>query len=316
MKSPIKAQDTSFQPAFDGVRSLSGGCATGSSGGQARCAGRLHGCLGKRFDLEVGSVVLSGEAPSRHVWFVRSGILRLQRYGYTGRRQVLSLILPGETIGYEAQLREGMSVDAATPCNVCRIDKRDFDLMLERDSDLRKDFLLQQQRQLDRLLWLTWSIGALRPDERFSAFLVLASRFMPYQVQPDGSGILSMRLSRPDIADLLSTTVETISRITHRLAHTGIIEIVDPANFRIRDMKKLSKLGRIGSGFDGFPKGPDPQNTRLNVLLGLVDAQPDGVSRVMTAVNERRQITPYASDQSRSTKGGNVTWLTRAPVLK
>lgn len=258
-----------------------------------RCAGKLHGCLGRRFDIEPDSEIISDDSPNRHVWFVRSGVLRLQRYGYNGRRQVLSLILPGETIGYESELRDGMSVEAATSCSVCRIDKREFDQMLDRDGDLRKDFLRQQQNQLDRLLWLTWSIGGLRPDERFSAFLALACRFMPFQAQPDGSSILSMQLSRPDIADLLSTTVETISRITHRLARTGIIEIVDPANFRILDMKKLCRLGRIGSDLEGFPKGPDPLNTRLNVLMGLVGDQAGRVSRVMTAVNERRRVAPY-----------------------
>ena len=242
--------------------------------GVRQCSGKLRGCMGKRFDLQADTELSATDNPSQYVWFVRSGVIRLQRYGYDGRRQLLSLTFAGEIAGYETQLRDGMSVAAATPCRVCRFEKREFDALLRDEPELRKDFFLQQQAQLDLLLWLTWSIGALRPDERFSAFLALLTRLMPYQPLPDGTGLLSIPLPRIDIADLLATTVETISRITHRMAEDGIIEIRDPLHFRILNMQRLIQFGQIERFIEGF-HSPSAKMNRLNSLMGFLASRPD-----------------------------------------
>lgn len=214
---------------------------------------RKHRASGQQVDLGADCEVIADQSRDHGVWLIRTGILRLQRFAFDGRRQIVSLFLPGEIVGYEHQRREGMSVVSATPCNLCRFDRRDFDTQLDEDPALRKDFDLQQTEQLGRLRWLTWSIGALRPEERLCAFLALSTRYMPYQPLPDGTGILSMLLSRADIADLLATTVESISRITRGLDESGVIEIRDPSHFRIIDRRTLTALGRVDSGFDTMP---------------------------------------------------------------
>ena len=203
-----------------------------------------------RADREPDSEVISGGAQSHDIWLIRSGILRLQRHAYDGRRQILSLFFPGEIIGFEGEFREGVTVETATQSGLCRIDRRWFDRMVEQNDVLRAELFRQKQDHLDRLHWLTWSLGALKPEERLCAFLALSSKFMPYQPLPDGTGILSLYLARKDIADLLGTTVESISRIVHRLADTGIIEIRDPAHFRFLDLPKLIALGKVDGHFD------------------------------------------------------------------
>jgi CRP/FNR family transcriptional regulator len=122
--------------------------------------------------------------------------------------------------------------------------------MVKQNDALRAELFRQKQDQLDRLHWLTWSLGALTAEERLCAFLALSSKFMPYQQLPDGTSILSVCLPRKDIADLLGTTVESISRIVHKLSDTRIIQIKDPVHFRIRDLNKLIEIGRIDGIFD------------------------------------------------------------------
>lgn len=213
------------------------------------------------------SEVIAGSAPGRDVWLIRSGILRLQRHTFDGRRQILSLFLPGEIVGFEGEFREGVSVETVTPSGLCRIDRRTFDTLLSRNDDLRAELFRQKQDQLDRLHWLTWSLGALGPEERFAAFLALSTRFMPCQQRPDGSTVLSMQLPRADIADLLGTTVETICRINRKLSNSGAIEIMDPSHFRILDLKLLTVLGQIEGSFDRMVHGIVDRRSRLDDLL-------------------------------------------------
>lgn len=227
----------------------------------------VYGAAGHLEDRAADSELISGGTRSRYVWFVRSGILRLQRYGYDGRRQLLSLFFPGEIVGFEGELREGASLETATDCGLCRIDRRSFDSLVNQNDDLRAELFRQKQDQLDRLHWLTWSLGALKPDERLCAFFALSSKFMPYQPLPDGTGVLSLSLPRKDIADLLGTTVESISRSVHKLSDAGVIEIKDPAHFRFLDLSRLIALGKIDGLFERMTIGLARRRERLESLV-------------------------------------------------
>jgi len=227
------------------------------------------GNLRHREDVVPGTEVISGSARNSDAWFIRTGILRLQRNSYDGRRQILSLFLPGEIVGNEDRFREGVSVETVTQSGLCRIDRHRFGMMLSQNDALRAEIFRQKQDQLDRLHWLTWSLGALGPDERLCAFLALSTKFMPYLAFPDGTGLLSMQLPRKDVADLLATTVESVSRIVHRLSETGIIDIHDPAHFRLLDMKKLIALGQIEGFLDKMSRGPVERRNRLDRLMGV-----------------------------------------------
>lgn len=232
-------------------------------GASMLCGNEIH-----REDWEPDREVILGSAPGRDVWFIRSGILRLQRYAFDGRRQILSLFLPGDIIGFEGEFRDGVSVETVTQSGLCRIDRRRLQTIINKDDELRADLFRQKQDQLDRLHWLTWSLGALSPDQRFCAFLALSTRFMPCQQQPDGTMILSMQLPRADIADLLGTTVETICRINRKLTEIGVIELKDPSHFRLLDLKKVMALGQIEGSFDRMVRGIVARRSRLDHLAG------------------------------------------------
>jgi CRP/FNR family transcriptional regulator len=259
-----------FVPASSGILHPSIGARCGLPFGLSMLCGDARHREGWAPDSEV----IAGGAPSRDVWFIRSGILRLQRFAYDGRRQILSLFLPGEIVGFEAEFREGLSVETVTQCGLCRIDRRKFDTLLNENDDLRADLFHQKQDQLDRLLWLTWSLRALSPDERVCAFLALSTRFMPCHPLPDGTIGLSMQLPRTDIADLLGTTVETICRISRKLSENGVIEVKGSSHFRIRDLKQLVALGQIEGNFDRMTSGIAERRSRLDGLAWSATRSP------------------------------------------
>jgi CRP/FNR family transcriptional regulator len=177
-------------------------------------------------------------------------------------------------VGFDGEFRKGVSVETATQSSLCRIDRRTFDRLVNRNDTLRAELFHQKQDQLDRFHWLTWSLGALIPEERLCAFLALASRFMPYQTLTDGSGVLSVILPRKDIADLLGTTVESISRIIHNLSNTGVIEIRDPTHLRLHNVRKLVSLGQIDGMFDRMTAGIATRRSQLDAMLtsGVADS--------------------------------------------
>lgn len=263
----------------------------------ARCSlplGSAMICGGarNREDRAPDSKVLTGCAPGQDVWFIRSGILRLQRHAYDGHRQILSLFFPGEIVGFDRQFGGEISIEAATQSSLCRIDRRMFQTLVDEDSTLRADFFRQKQDQLERLHWLTWSLAALGPDERLCALLALSTRIMPYQPLSDGTGVLSVQLPRKDIADLLGTTVESISRIVHRLAGARIIEIIDPAHFRLLDLPGLAARGQIDSIFEKMTFGLANRRSQLEHVAAPAATDPVCLcgrqAGLLTPVNDRR----------------------------
>lgn len=264
------------------------GCLWPTSGGKADS-------VAQQVDLPPDRTILGEGLQSANVWIVRSGFMRLQRYGFDGRRQILSLILPGEVVGYEQKTHEGLSIETSTACEVCRIDRRTFETSIAGNSDMRRALYQQHMGQLDRLRWLTWAIGALKPEERLCAFLALSTRAMPYQPMPDGSAILTMQLPRADIADLLGTTVETISRIIHKLDDMGVLLIKDPEHLQIVDLGRIIALGCIERTFHCLPFGRRfPDSAKQPCASGGATAR-SGTTAPMTAVNDATRPVALSS---------------------
>ncbi|MBW6505130.1 MAG: Crp/Fnr family transcriptional regulator [Rhodobacteraceae bacterium] len=177
-----------------------------------------------------------------------SGYLRTQRHRIDGHRQIVSMALPGDFIAEHGRKLPG-EVEAATSARLCRFERGGFRRLLEDAPDLARAVYSLRVTKLDQLRLLAWSLGALTVEERLCAFLALATRFMPYAPIARGGGVLTIDFPRADIADLLGTSVETISRITHRLDAIGAIRIHCPDRFEISDLSRLVTMGCIDETF-------------------------------------------------------------------
>lgn len=185
-------------------------------------------------------VIWHDDTPNRMVGLLVSGYLRFQRYNRDGRRQILNLAVPGDIFGLEEERHAGFSLESATEAVLCRFDRRIFDHLLVENGSLRRALYRYGASSLDRLHWLTWTIGALRPEERIAAFLLNARSFLPYRDLPDGTGLISLSISRRDMADLLATSVETICRTFKSLERDGLLRLLDPAHVLFLDPHRLA----------------------------------------------------------------------------
>ena len=176
-----------------------------------------------------------GEGHAPVVGMLRSGILRLVRHNRDGRRQIVNLVLPGEVFGQDQFRRTGYALETATEASVQFFDRAAYSRRFASDPDFRRRIYKQEARALDRLRAIALAIGGLRPEERIAAFLSSAKNWMPYEPQPDGTGILSLNISRRDLADLLATSTETICRTLKKFERTGWIKMYDAKHLRIHD---------------------------------------------------------------------------------
>ena len=190
-----------------------------------------------------------GDTPP-FVGVIRSGLVRIVRHSAEGRRNVLMVARPGDIVGF-CEMCRGYGASAVTAGSLLRIDRGEFEGMLERSAPLRAALRRQHVRWLDHARRMIWIIGCLRPDERLRAFLLMATTMMSCSTLPDGTRLLTIEYPRRDLADKLATTPETICRLLHRFDVEGLIKLEDPKHVRLIDMDGLAR------GLSGLPGLPD-----------------------------------------------------------
>jgi len=194
---------------------------------------------------------------------LRRGYLRTERILRDGRRSVLSFLAPGDLIGDALGSVRGPAVVAASNVEYCSFDPAALRQALQADATLNAHFLAEAMKQHTRQLEMVWRRGALNSRERILAFMVMAAEFMPTEPLPDGSVILTIKVSRKDWADFSNTTVETICRTLAYLTEKDMVSTVAPSRYRIRNLGILAELAGLDSlsdryamVTDGVPQAP------------------------------------------------------------
>ncbi|MCA0919307.1 Crp/Fnr family transcriptional regulator [Pseudooceanicola nanhaiensis] len=188
-------------------------------------------------------VVEAGDAPD-FVACVQSGYLRLQKTLADGRRHIVGLLVEGDLFGRVFDAPIQFTIEAATDAEVCCFQRRTFEDILLRSPELERSLMLNILSELDRARdWMT-ILSCHKITGRLAGFLlILCSRFraVDHVVRVDGECLdVLVPISRPDLAHLLGTRRESVSRAFHALEDEGMIDILRPDLIRVRDVEGLA----------------------------------------------------------------------------
>jgi CRP/FNR family transcriptional regulator, anaerobic regulatory protein len=184
-------------------------------------------------------VFFEGDAKD-HVYLVEKGTVCLYKTLPDGRRQIVDFAYPGDLIGLGAP---GDHVFSAQAITLARL--RCFPAGLLHEVALHDPQVsMQLYRALsDQLLAardLLLTVGQRNATERLGALLFALSR------RNERTGVdatrIALPMTRADIADFLSLTIETVSRTFTKLRQSGIIDLVQSSLVVIRDPKALERL--------------------------------------------------------------------------
>ncbi|SFB82675.1 Crp/Fnr family transcriptional regulator [Tropicimonas isoalkanivorans] len=208
------------------------------------------------------TVARSGETLDT-IGCVRSGFLRMQKRLADGRQHVVGLLVEGDMFGRVFDGALHFAIEAATEAEVCTFRRAPFEELLVRMPDLERMVLLNILNELDRARDWMIILSCPRVSGRIAGFLlVLCSRFAGidhlFRAGRRGPEV-RIPISRADLAHLLGTRPESISRGFHALAEAGYIEILRPDRIGIRDLTALAAEAgdddlALGAGLVGGPR--------------------------------------------------------------
>jgi len=142
-----------------------------------------------------------------------------------GQRQVLQIALAGDFLGYQTDFNKPIdySVIAVTDCVLCCFHASAVDKLLTMDRSLVQRLMEIQEDQYAACKHTLTVIGQAQTKHKLAYFLIdLVQRLAERKV--DINGVISIPLTREDMADAIGVTPIHLSRVITELSKAKIVE--------------------------------------------------------------------------------------------
>jgi len=177
------------------------------------------------------------------IYLLKQGRVKLSRFDDRGREITLAILEEGEFFGEEALAgaeRRNAYAEALEESLVCRVDRADFESLLEDHPTLALDVAKQIS---ERLLGARERIEALAfqdVPQRLAAVLTDLARTHGAP-DPDGGIRIQIRLTHQELASLVVSTRETTTTLLNRFKREGLLD-TEGRWLVVRDPEGLAAL--------------------------------------------------------------------------
>ena len=176
----------------------------------------------------------------RNVFQIGSGAVCLYRCMADGRRQIFDFAFPGDIIGLGASNVYFCSAQSIGSVQVKPVPLSKIYELAAKEPSFALSLYHAVSLELDATRDLLLTLGQQNSIERVAIFLLTLS-------QRNGRNgknprLLTIPMTRADIADLLGTTIETVSRSLTKLRQHKLIEVIRGSLIQIIDLDGLTVL--------------------------------------------------------------------------
>jgi CRP/FNR family transcriptional regulator len=202
--------------------------------------------------IAAGRSIFAGLDEVPRVANIVSGVVKLSTSLHDGRTQVVGLLFASDFIGRPFSEQADLLIEAATDVELCCLDQRQFESLLQNNGGLREAFLRRVTADLDSARNWMLLLGQKTAEERVASLIHHCyTRLSAAADAETGHGLnghqFDLPLSRTEIAQFVGLTVETVSRMLGRLQASDIIEIGSGRAVSIKNAAGLAQRGQIGA---------------------------------------------------------------------
>ena len=189
-----------------------------------------------------GETIFSEGEDGNGFYVVITGRVKIFKLSAEGKEQILHFFGPGEPFG-EVPVFTGQhfpaNAEAIEESRVFFFPRRSFVDLAKRNPSLALNMLGVLSKRLRRFAGLIDDLSLKEVPGRLAAYLLYLSS------QNQGSKDLELTITKAQLASLLGTIPETLSRILGKLSSQGLIE-TDGRRIRILDSEALQELAESG----------------------------------------------------------------------
>lgn len=204
---------------------------------------RLHEALVSRTYPKGALIIAQGDSGgSLHI--VRTGRVKINRISPQGKEQILRFLEPGDFFGELSLFSEEpvpFNAEALVATSICTIQKNHVDHVLRENPETALKVIRALSHRLSEAEQLIEDLGIKNSEQRvISLLLQLAAK--SGRKDPQGSITLELVASREELAHLIGTTQETLSRRLSALQEDGFIAIIGQKQIVLTDPAALEQL--------------------------------------------------------------------------
>ena len=195
--------------------------------------------IGTRMKVPARSILCREETDADWIFIVTEGVVKSFRELPSGKRRLAAFLFAADVFGLAENGRYVNTAQAITGVTLYRIPIDSLTALFNRDPELGFKFLVKATHELRaaqrRAIVLT------RRDAlgRLAMFLRMLEKDGP---RVSERGVISIPMSRSDIADYLGMSLEAVSRASSGLARHGLVAFDGRHIVRIIDRKRFDEL--------------------------------------------------------------------------
>lgn len=181
------------------------------------------------------STILMEDDSKNFMYVIYSGKIKVVRVSPEGKEQILVIRKKGEFFG-EMTLLDGKtqpaSIVAIEDATVGLISRSAFEWYFMKNENMLRQIISLLCERLRESWMMLRILGLSDAETRIRA--VLAHISLIYGIKDLRGIIIPIKLTHKDLADYVSLTRETVSRLLSRLCQSGEIEILDNRNIVLK----------------------------------------------------------------------------------
>ncbi|GEK90321.1 CRP/FNR family transcriptional regulator, anaerobic regulatory protein [Alkalibacterium putridalgicola] len=186
--------------------------------------------------FEKGELVYRAGDKSDVLTIVNKGSLRIYRLSESGKEQLVRVLRPGEFTGELALFNEKVHenyAEAMEPASVCQITRSDLQTLLVKYPSISLKILQELSARVDQSETQAARFTTESTEQRLA--LYLADLLGP----GSESNIVTLPLTKKDLASYIGTTPETVSRKLKELEELNLIKRLSSSKIKILDEDNL-----------------------------------------------------------------------------
>ena len=196
--------------------------------------------------VRVGAVeqVYAAGSDMSQLMVVHTGQVKISRTSAAGHEQVIRILGPGDFIGEPAFLsgsRPDHTAEALVDTELCVFRHADLGRLVEKHPSIALRMLQGVSKRLDDTEARLASVISGNVSSRLADYLLS----LPAKSGARGNIEVVLPLAKKDIASLLSTTPESLSRQLRKLTDSGVITQPEPGQIEITDVTALSTIATL-----------------------------------------------------------------------
>jgi CRP/FNR family transcriptional regulator len=189
--------------------------------------------------FERGEIIFSEGEEGTGLFVVDRGRVKVYKLSPEGKEQTLHIFGPGEPFGEVpvfAGERFPAHAEALEKSRVFFFPRDEFAGLIQQDPSLALNMLAVLARRLRRFTAMVEDLSLKEVPGRLAGYLLSLNEDRGLE------GRVDLQIRKGQLASLLGTSPETLSRILARMTQAGLISLDGPRSIRILDVEGLEEL--------------------------------------------------------------------------